>query len=105
MKKITVILICLLSLFKAGAQTQNPISWMASYKAISATEGEITITALIEKNWHTYSQRPTNDGPVPTTFTFPASKQFQLLGKTEESEAHETFDQTFGTKIFAFSDK
>jgi hypothetical protein len=92
------------SAFTVRAQ-QNPVTWTASYKSLSPTEGEILIHATIEKNWHTYSQRPTDDGPVPTSFTFPVSKQFQLVGKTEESEAHEEFDPAFGAKTFSHTDK
>lgn len=87
------------------SQTKDPVKWTASYKAISATEGEITVTASIEKTWHTYSQKATADGPVPTSFNFAPAKHYQLIGKTEESEAHEEFDNAFGAKTAVFSDK
>ncbi len=86
-------------------QQKNPLTWTTNYKALSATEGEITITALIEKGWHTYSQRPTDAGPISTIITFPTSKQFTLIGKTEESNAHEEFDKAFEAMLFTFTDK
>jgi DsbC/DsbD-like thiol-disulfide interchange protein len=96
----------LLFLFSgATSQTQNPVKWQAAYKAISATEGEIVITAEIEKGWHTYSQRPTDAGPIPTSFKFAPSKDYDLVGKTEESNAHEEYVKAFEAKIFVFNGK
>jgi len=103
MKKIIILLIC--SLAFVNLQAQAPVKWMATYQAFSATEGEITVIALIEKNHHIYSQRPTEAGPISTTFTFPASKQYELVGKNEETNVHETFDPAFGEKLFSFDDK
>jgi hypothetical protein len=105
MKKIITLLLCLFAFFAAHSQAQNPVFWTAAYTSISATEGEIIISAKIDKNWHTYSQRPTTDGPVPTSFSFPASSQYQLIGKTIESDAHEEFVKAFDAKIFVFTDK
>ena len=68
------------------AQEKNAVSWSASFKSLSATEGEIMISAKIEKGWHTYSQRPTDAGPVPTSFSFEPSPNYSLNGKTEESK-------------------
>lgn len=105
MKKIVALCFAVFAVVNLHSQAQNPVTWMTAYKSISATEGVIIITAHIEKNWHTYSQRPTTDGPIPTSFNFPLSKQFQLVGKTEESEAHEEYQEAFGAKVFLFSNK
>jgi thiol:disulfide interchange protein DsbD len=105
MKKLLTLSLILVSFFSARSQAQNPVNWIASYKSLSATEGEIIVTAIIEKGWHTYSQKATDDGPLATTFSFSESKQYQLLGKMEESPAHEEFDQAFGAKVSMFSDK
>jgi thiol:disulfide interchange protein DsbD len=105
MKKIIVLMFMLCSFFTLKSQTQNPVTWAATYKSISATEGEIIITATIEKGWHTYSQRESDAGPIPTSFKFDASKNYQLVGKTEESNSHEEFVKAFEAKIFVFKDK
>lgn len=105
MKKLIILSLSLLSFFGLNAQQQNPITWVASYKSISATEGEITITPKIEKGWHSYSQKVTADGPVPTSFKFTESKQYTLVGKTEEENVHEEFDKAFDAKIFVVTDK
>lgn len=103
MKKLFTL--CFVAFAFVKSLSQNPVNWTVSYKAGSGTEGEIIITAIIEKGWHTYSQRATIDGPVATTFNFPESKQYQLIGKMEESASHEEFDQAFGAKVASFSDK
>jgi len=105
MKKIITLCLVVFAMLASHAQTQNPITWTATYKPVSSTAGEIVISAVIEKNWHTYSQRATEDGPVPTSFVFEKSKQYEIVGKAEESDAHEIFDNAFGAKIFVFSNK
>ena len=105
MKKFTALCIAFLSAFTGFSQVHNPVTWQAHYKPVAADEGEIVITARIEKGWHTYSQRPTTDGPIPTTFTFVPSDKYTLSGKTEESDAHEEFVKAFEAKIFVFTDK
>src|SRR3954469_18295436 len=104
MKQITALLFCFFLSLNSFAQTHNPVTWQASYKPITATEGEIIISAKIDKAWHTYSQRASTDGPIPTSFTFTPSKKYDLAGKTEESDAHEEFVKAFEANIFVFTD-
>ena len=106
MKKIIVVLLAALFGMSAKSQVANPVVWSATYKAISSTEGEIIIQAKIEKGWHTYSQRPTEAGPIPTNIAFVAAPSlFELIGKTNETDAHEEFVKAFDAKIFVFTDK
>ncbi len=87
------------------AQNLNPVKWEVSYSEISNTEGTITVIATIEKKWHIYSQRPTSDGPIPTSFVFSPAKDFQLSGKTEEIGAKEEYVKAFEAKLFTFEEK
>jgi hypothetical protein len=105
MKSLFTILTLLAAVFTAHGQTQNPVTWSAVYKSISETEGEIVVVANIDKGWHTYSQRETDAGPIPTSFKFTANKDFELVGKTQESNAHEEYVKAFEAKVFVFSDK
>jgi thiol:disulfide interchange protein DsbD len=105
MQKIIISVLSFFFFLGINAQSQNPVSWQASYKSTSATEGEIIIRATIEKGWHTYSQKPTDAGPIPTNFKFTEVKNYSLIGKTEESNAHEEFVKAFDAKIAVFSDK
>lgn len=106
MKKTALIIFAsLFFLFNLNAQQQNPVKWTAIYKSINATEGEVVITANIDKGWHTYSQRATEAGPIPTTFEFIKNSNYELIGKTEESNAHEEYVKAFEAKVFVFSEK
>ena len=105
MKKIIILLFLSFGFLNIHSQVTNPVKWMATYKSISATEGEIMVTAMTDKNYHIYSQRPTEAGPIATTFTFVASKQYELNGMNEELNAHEEFDQAFDAKLFSFYEK
>lgn len=106
MKKFFLLLSAAFSFTATSLRAQQePIRWTASYKSSGAGEGEIVIVAAIEKSWHIYSQNATADGPVPTSFTFPQGKNYELQGKPTEIGAHELFDKTFDARISSFSDK
>jgi len=105
MKHVYSFVLLCFSTLSLIAQVQNPVNWKAEYKKSSSTQGEIIITANIDMGWHTYSQRPTDAGPIPTSFTFTPSKSFTLIGKPEETEAHEEFVPAFEAKIFVFKEK
>ncbi len=106
MKSLLTLVFAIISFqFSVFAQAQNPVKWSAQYKSINDQEGEVIITAEIDKGWHTYSQRPTDAGPIPTSITFTADKKVELVGKVSESEAHEEFVKAFEAKIFVFTEK
>ena len=91
--------------FVTVSQILTPVKWDGHYKELSNGEAEIIITANIESHWHIYSQRPTDAGPIPTSFVFSEAKAFQLIGKTEEENAKEEFVKAFDAKIFVFTGK
>ncbi len=105
MKFLRLLSLLVLSSLRLSAQEQNPVLWTSSYRAISETEGEITLLARIEPGWHTYSQRPTDAGPISTSILFTESKLYELIGKVEEINVHEEYDKAFEAKLFMFSNK
>jgi thiol:disulfide interchange protein DsbD len=81
----------------------NPVSWTVSYKDISNMEGELTFVAKIDPKWHIYSQKPVQDGPIPTSFTITVNNpNFDLIGKLEEGAAHEEYVAAFDAKLYVF---
>ena len=105
MKNLFLFLLSIIT-FAGFAQTPlKPVTWNATYVSTSATEGEIYFTATIEKNWHIYSQRPTDVGPIPTSFTVTPSADIELVGNVEEEQAHEEYVAAFAAKVFVFSEK
>ena len=88
------------------AQVQNPVKWEAKYTELPNGEGEIIVTATIEKGWHTYSQNISPDaGPVPTTVSFSPGSNYEMIGKSIEENVKEEFDKTFEMKIASFEHK
>lgn len=105
MKKLLLFFSLFASLF-SFSQAPNPVKWEASYSSINSDEGEIIITAKIDKGWHIYSQNIAPDaGPIPTSFNYTPGTNFELVGKTIEGNAHEVFDKAFDTKLLIFDDK
>ena len=101
---LSVLFFCLASVgFSQNAL--KPVTWNVTYVEKSATEGEIVFTATIQKKWHIYSQRPTDVGPIPTSFTVTPNANVNLVGKVEEEAAHEEFVPAFDAKVFVFSDQ
>lgn len=105
MKKFLLFCFCLLTLGLSSYAQQNPTHWIATYKATSANEGEIVIMVTLEKGWHTYSQRPTDAGPINTSISFVNQGNYQLVGKTEEFGMVEEYEKAFEAKVFSFSGK
>lgn len=105
MKKLLLFCLSIVTLSLPSFAQQNPVHWTASYTSISATEGEIVITAAIDKGWHTYSQRPTDAGPINTGIAFTNQGNYTLVGKTEEVGAVEEYEKAFEANVFSFTDK
>ena len=103
MKNLFVLLFSFFVMQSFSQNALKPVAWNVTYVEKSATEGEIVFTATIEKKWHIYSQRPTDVGPIPTSFTVTPNASIELVGKTEEMEAHEEFVAAFDAKVFVFS--
>jgi DsbC/DsbD-like thiol-disulfide interchange protein len=105
MKKLFFLVPIFFFVSALSSQQQNPVSWQAQFKAVTATEGEIILTASIQKGWHIYSQRPTEAGPIPTSFTLSPSQNFKLIDKPTEEGSQEEFDKAFEAKIYSFNEK
>lgn len=103
MKNLFLVLFCLFAILGISQNTLKPVVWKAVYIEKSSTEGEIIFTAVIEKKWHIYSQRPTDVGPIPTSFAVIPDTTFSLIGNVIEKEAHEEFVPAFDAKVFVFS--
>ncbi len=103
LKRLLVLLV--FASFCLSSQVQNPIIWTSSYKSLNAGEGEIIVSGQIQPGWHTYSQRPTDAGPISTNIQFNATNHFELIGKPEEIGVKEEYDKAFEAQLFVFSNK
>lgn len=107
MKKIlipAIILILSFSPVVTSGQIFDPVTWKYSYEKVSDTEFELVFKAEIEDTWHLYSQDIPKGGPIPTSFSFEESSQFELIGPVVEvTVPKEKFDPSFDMTVKLFS--
>lgn len=98
MKRIFLILIMFILTFTT--QAQDVVSWDFSF---NPKTNQIEMTAKIQDGWHLYSQFIENTvGPVPTTFAFKSSNDFQLIGAVTEPKPIQKYDETFEATLDFF---
>jgi thiol:disulfide interchange protein len=74
----------------------KPVSWQFSVEPVRGNQFELSATANIDEGWYIYSQvLPSDDGPIPTSFSFEESKLYALVGKTQEPKPLEKYDENF----------
>ncbi|WP_115807566.1 protein-disulfide reductase DsbD family protein [Winogradskyella pacifica] len=108
MKFNKILLLCLLAFtfsFNLFSQVFDPVKWETKVEKISDTEYNLISTATIDAGWHLYSQNVPNNGPIPTTFVYTESKDFELIGKTSEEEGETIDDPVFQMRIKYFGEK
>lgn len=80
--------------------SQQIVDWKVSFDKKNEL---IELTASIEEGWHLYSQHIENNvGPVPTSFSFKSSNDFQLLGQVDEPKAIQKYDENFEATLDFF---
>jgi len=90
----------------ASAMAQDPIRWRMNVKMTSATEGVVTLNALIDEGWHLYSTSMPEDGPKPTQISFEGTKNVKFTDKLKVSRAPmEVEDPMFEMKLSWWIDK
>ena len=106
MKKILGIIFLFLAIASQAqfpdpnAKIYDPVKWSFASKKYNDKEYNLIITAKIEKGWHVYSQFIEDGGPIPTSFKFMPSSDYNLVGSVTESPKAETaFDKTFDMQI------
>jgi thiol:disulfide interchange protein DsbD len=104
MRNFFIAVVALLAVQSVFAQILNPVKWQWKAEPTGKGEFNLVFSAKIDKGWHVYSQFIGNDGPVPTSFTFNANKDVQLIGKPSETGAkmHEGHDPVFDMQLKYF---
>ena len=102
MKRLLLIIAVFAISKSAFAQIEAPVKWAYAAKRISPTEAVVFIRATIEPEWHIYSINQKDGGPVKTSFTFPASKDYVLIGKASEPTPATKFEKAFGIDVSYF---
>lgn len=102
MKKLVLAVVALFFNITAFGQILKPVTWSYAAKKTSATEAVIYLKATIEDGWHLYSQFMKEGGPVKTTFTFPKSASYTLIGTTIEPKVTKKFEPNFNMDVSYF---
>ena len=103
MKKLLSLLLLITTI--SYSQVLEPVKWTTETKKISDSEYVLIINAAIEQNYHLYSQKVPNDGPLPTIFIFEKNDNYELIGTTTEEKGHTVYDPVFKLKIKYFDMK
>ena len=84
----------------AFGQVYDPVKWSFNVKEISATEAEVQFTATIDKGWHIYAtDLGSDEGPLPTEFTFDKSADYELVGGIKEGKYKTEYDPNFKMEL------
>ena len=99
MKKISLIITFLLCTI-VSVYAQNPIKWRSSVKMTSATEGVVTIKAIIQPGWHLYGTQIPSGGPKATKFDLSSSVGVKLEGAIKPSiSPKKVYDKAFDLNL------
>ena len=105
MKKLTIILATFFALMMpmaSVAQIYDPVQWSFSTEALGNNEYNVIFKAEVENGWHVYSQNIADGGPIPTSFTFVESPDYEKVGVVTESESIVLQDPVFDMELRFF---
>jgi thiol:disulfide interchange protein DsbD len=85
------------------AQILKPVKWSFDSKASSDREYELILTAKMDQGWHVYSTDIPPGGPIPTSFRFEPSGEYELLGDIVTPKPIEKYDKAFEMDLRYFS--
>ncbi|RFM29443.1 protein-disulfide reductase DsbD domain-containing protein [Deminuibacter soli] len=100
MKKSWLLFAALLVTLGAMAQVKDPVKWTFAAKKKADKVYEVTVTAVMAKPWHIYSQTTPDGGPIPTKLTFKSNPLVTMDGKAKEVGTLKVdHDQNFGVDV------
>lgn len=85
-----------------SAQILTPVKWDYGAKKINENEAVIFLRAKMDDGWHIYSQDVEDGGPIKTSFTFAASKDYTLVGKTAQPKPKTKYEDVFSMDVSYF---
>ena len=93
----------LLTSLVATAQFASPISLSTSVEHVEGDRFNLVVKATAEEGWAIYSVYTSDEGPVPTSFTWEEGNHYKLVGKTvEKGHLKDGYDELFGTDVMKF---
>ena len=97
MKKslIATVFFFLVFVIVSNAQILQPVKWSFDKKNLGNDEFELSLKASMDKGWHIYGIDIPEGGPIPTSFTFTPSEDYELVGKLATPIPIEKYDNAF----------
>jgi thiol:disulfide interchange protein len=96
MKKIALTIFFLFAFIAVKAQVLDPVKWTSKIEKKSDTEYVLVFDAVIEPNWHMYSQYTPEGGVNPLEVLFNNDKgNYEAVGKAEESKTRTAYNDIF----------
>jgi DsbC/DsbD-like thiol-disulfide interchange protein len=102
MKKLLLLIVVLMISAGAFAQIETPVKWSYAAKKTSNTEAVIFLRATIQDGWHIYSLNVKDGGPIKTSFKFTPSKEYTLVGTTQEPTPLSKYEDAFKMNVTYF---
>lgn len=90
----------------AMAQLINPVKWSFDHKKIADNRYELYFDATIEKDWHLYSDKLSEGGPIATSVHFENESEFVVVDDfSPTSSPIKVFDPTFNMELEYFGNE
>lgn len=106
MKKLLFLLTAFLVFTNANAQILDPVKWTTKIEQKSEGVFVLTFNAVIEKEWHMYSQFTPEGGSLPMEIIFKnQSGNYNLIGKAKESKTRTAYNDIFEVNETFFEGK
>ncbi|MBK9688865.1 MAG: hypothetical protein IPO65_14360 [Saprospiraceae bacterium] len=100
----TVLPLLFLSLLSMAQK--SPVSWSFTLDKTKAQKSEFKATAQINKGWNIYAVYMSDEGPIPTSFTFDQVQNGAIEGKIKEmSKSIKGFDELFEMEVVKFKEE
>ena len=106
MKKylISILFLLLAVFFTSNAQILQPVKWSFDSKKINNEEFDLILKAQMDKGWHIYGIDIPEGGPIPTSFKFNPSEEYELVGTLVTPAAIEKYDNAFEMDLRYYDD-
>ena len=106
MKKLFFLFVAFLLFTTGKAQILEPVKWKTSIEKKSDSNYLLVFDAVIEKEWHMYSQFTADGGSLPLEVIFKnENAAYKLVGKTKEGKTKTVFNDVFGVNETFFEGK
>ena len=106
MKKLFFLLCAFLVYANSSAQVLDPAKWTTKIENKGGSTYLLTFNAVIENDWHLYSQFTPDGGPLALEIIFKNQKgNYTLVGKAKESKTRTAYNDIFEVNETFFEKK